>query len=64
MLIQITLEQSSPPVGSVAVGSGAAVTPFCGWLDLMATLSEIVGAPGDVEDELRARPKAELREDV
>ena len=64
VLIQITLDESSPPAGTVAVRGGAAATPFHGWLDLMAALVEFVGAPSDEEDELRAGAQAKLGEDV
>ena len=64
MLIQITLDETSPPAGSVAVPGRAVATPFRGWLDLMAALVELVGAPGDQEDELGAGAQAELGEDV
>ena len=64
VLIQITLDHSSPPVGTVTVLGGAAATPFQGWLDLMGALVEFVGAPSNEEDELGAGAQAQLGEDV
>ena len=74
VLIEIALDQTSPPAGSIAVVGGPEVVrgvigfsgpiPFQGWLDLMAVLVEIVGAPSDEEDQFGARSQRKLGQDV
>lgn len=62
MRIEIWVDSTDPPVGRVD-DHGEAV-PFCGWIDLLAVLSDVVEASGDEDGELRAGAQTELREDV
>ncbi len=60
--IEIWVDGDDPPAGHVADGSVG--VPFCGWIDLLAVLSQIVGTPGDEDGQLSPRAEPELGEDV
>ena len=60
--IEIWVDGVDPPAGHVA--DGGVGVPFCGWIDLLAVLSQIVGTPGDEDGQLSPRAEPELGEDV
>jgi hypothetical protein len=45
MLIRIAIEKTDPLTGTAAAGRRAPV-PFVGWLEMLRTISELVGADG------------------
>lgn len=62
MRIEIWVDEADPPAGHV--GDEIDGVPFCGWIDLLAVLSQILGATGDEDRDLRARAQPEFGEDV
>lgn len=62
MRIEIWVDSSDPPAGRVEEDGEA--LPFCGWIDLLAVLSRVVGSSRDVEGEFGAGTQAQLAEDV
>ena len=62
MRIEIWVDGTDPPTGRVGDRGGS--VPFCGWIDLLAVLSEVLEAPRDEQGELGAGAQAQLGEDV
>ena len=60
--IEIWVDGTDPPTGHV--GDDGEPMPFCGWIDLLAVLSDILGAARDEEGDLGARTQPEFGEDV
>lgn len=61
MRIEIWIDGTDPPTGHV--GDGEPV-PFCGWIDLLAVLSQILDPSCDEDRDLGARPDPELGQDL
>lgn len=61
MRIEIWIDGTDPPSGRV--GDDGDPLPFCGWIDLLAVLSQILETPRDENGDLRARAQSELGED-
>jgi hypothetical protein len=51
MLIRISIEKTEPLTGTAAAGERTPV-PFMGWLEMLRTISELVGAD-DAENDRR-----------
>lgn len=60
--IEIWVDSTDPPTGRV--GDHGEPVLFCGWIDLLAVLSNIVDTTGDEHSDLGARTQPELGEDV
>jgi hypothetical protein len=45
MLIRISIDKTEPLTGTAAAGMRAPV-PFVGWLEMLRTISDLVGADG------------------
>ena len=62
VLIEIWLDDTDPPAGSVAAGGRP--EPFSGWIDLLAVLTEVAGTLRDEERQLDSRPQPQLGQDM
>lgn len=60
--IQIWVDGTDPPTGRV--GDHGEPVPFCGWIDLLAVLSDVLETSRDEDGDLGARAQPELGEDV
>lgn len=44
MLIEIALDEVQPPVGLLTDVDRSVSSPFCGWIELLAVLADVVGS--------------------
>lgn len=51
MLIEISVEEFGPPTGLLRDVSRDVSIRFCGWLELLAILGDLVGSAGDEQHE-------------